>query len=353
MRRHLTASLALATALVYAHDASAQSEGLADAVDAAVSKWMIDYGIKNAEVAVSARGAIIKKFAHGWGANDPHSIGSLSKAITGLCVAHLLDTGQLHLSDTIGGTLHAYFANKANPAPVDDRFEGITVEQLLTHRAGLVRNAFEATERTIESSFRSATKVMLQAAPGTAVSYSNTGYLILGYIAQTIGKKPYGTLCGAGVDALTGGVSGSIEPSLNYRAPNGGWNESAESYARLLRFLDPLFHDLGANSRVWLGSLPGDVGYAKSDNGTDQPPCDLFKGSPAYAFGACILRTARGTRYYHDGAVVGKPGGSMFFVNEAGYTAVVIFDAERNYGQLFKALSHVLTSPDAYPSTPP
>ena len=337
--------------LICSFPAHATPIDLADSVDAAVVKWMSAYGIANAEVAVGAHGTVIKSYAHGWSPTDLHSIGSLSKGITGLCVSRLLDNGQLHLDDTIGGALSGYFATNGKPAPVDTRFKTITVEQLLTHRAGLRKNAFDPeTDKSIADSFRSAETFKLLSAPGTTISYSNSGYLILGFIAQTVGGESYSSLCGADIKALTGGSVGNIEPSLNYRAPNGGWNESAVNYVKLLAFLDPQSqHYLGQSSRKWLDGLAGAAGYAASDNGTDLPPCNLFTGTPAYGFGACSQRTTRGTLYYHDGAVASKtPGGSMFFVNEAGYEAVVIFDAEKDYRQLFTALSGALTTPAAY-----
>ena len=328
------------------------AESLADTVDTAVVNWMTAHGIANAAVAVSAHGHLIKTFDHGFSAHSDYAIGSLSKAITGFCVSKMLDGGKLRLSDTIGLLLHDYFEDSRNPKPVDRRFKSITIEQLLTHRSGLVRNAFGENDASIEDSFRSTTQTPLRSDPGSSTDYSNSGYLVLGYIAQTIAGRDYQAVCGDFFARLTGGVTGSIDPQLMYRAPNGGWIESAANFAKFIGFMDPETKGLGPVSREWLYGLAGSVGNAVSDNGVDAAPCAIMGGSPAYGFGACVQRTAKGYRSYHNGAVVGRPGGSTFVVNEAGYAAVVIFDAERNYKQLFDALDRVLSTPQAYADAP-
>ena len=318
---------------------------MADAVDAVVVEWMNGHGIANAAVAVSLHGHLVKTFDHGFSARSDYPIGSLSKAITGLCVARMLDAGKLRLSDTIGQTLGPYFRKPGNPKPVDARFTSITIEQLLTHRSGLARNAFGENDASIEDSFRSITQSPLHADPGLSTDYSNSGYLVLGYIAQTLSGTDYQAACGGFFAKLTGGATGSIDPALLYRAPNGGWMESAANFAEFIAFLDPSTGGLGPSSRRWLYGLTGSIDNAVSDNGTDAPPCSIMSGSPAYGFGACVQRTAKGYRFYHNGAVVGRPGGSTFVVNEAGYAAVVIFDAERNYKSLYDALDRVLSAP--------
>src|SRR5262249_1920079 len=65
----------------------------------------------------------------------PAHIGSLSKAITAVCVARLIDAGRLSFTAPLGTAIPNAFRRYGEPA--DPRFKAITIEQLLMHRAGL------------------------------------------------------------------------------------------------------------------------------------------------------------------------------------------------------------------------
>ncbi|TGT78688.1 class A beta-lactamase-related serine hydrolase [bacterium M00.F.Ca.ET.159.01.1.1] len=341
--------------------ASAKPNEVAAKVDAAVTSWMAERHIADAEVAVALHKDIVGAFDHGWKATDRQPVASLSKAITGLCIAGLVDHKQLSLDEPLGTALAGYFARKHKDSePKDPRFKTITIEELLTHRAGLKKNAFDdKNDHSLAASFRTATRTMLDFDPGGTVSYSDSGYLVLGYVAQLIGGRPYPVTCGKvftrlGMPANTG----TIDATLAARAPNGGWDISADDYARFLYAFDPQSGVLGPKTRQWLDTLAGDPGYAKGQKSPPtQAPCPRFSGKPAYGFGVCMKRTARGTQYYHDGLLhhhmpdYPKTGGSFFFVNEAGYAAVVIFSGENDgntYAALEKSVIAAMTGSAAY-----
>jgi CubicO group peptidase (beta-lactamase class C family) len=312
---------------------------VAESVDSAVTAWMKDQHIANAEVAVALRQNLVGSYDHGWKPTERHPIASLSKAITGVCIAGLVDDKRLAFSDTLGGVLSGYFKrNNGANAPKDPRFTAITIDELLTHRAGLVKNAFDdKNDHSISASFKTATQTMLESAPGSTTSYSDSGYLILGYIAQVLGNQAYGNVCGKVFTRLgMPANAGVIDDTLVARAPNGGWEISAQDYAKFLHAFDKQSGILGPTTRQWLDALPGKV---------------------SYGLGAYMKRTARGTQYYHDGLLhhhmpdYPKTGGSFFFVNEAGYAAVVIFSGENDgkvYGALEKSVIAAMTAKAAY-----
>jgi hypothetical protein len=363
-----------ATALANAGPACAQPLVAAYDVDKAVIKWMKDYGVANAEVAYFSKGLPIDSFAHGWEPSSLHPIGSLSKAITGLCIAALVDEKKLTLTDKLGSIFAAYF--KTNP-PMDAQFASITIEQLLTHKSGLDKNAVDdATNVTIEDAFKTAAQRHLRYPPNSIVSYSDTGYLILGYVAQTIAKENYESRCGSLLYLLkNAGPKAIIDPTLLPRAPNGGWDGTAMEYAQFLYYFDKQSNALGQVTRKWMDTRPGNAGYATGGKNHTPPyaSCSRFAGNPlpSYGFGVCIRQTARGTQYYHDGLLhhgASSPpghanfytltGGAFFFINEAGYAAVVIFSGE-NSGAAYKALEDAviaaMTTNAAYvvPKPPP
>ena len=67
----------------------------------------------------------------------PTLIASLSKAITGACVATLVRDGKLAFTTPLRDAMPQFF--KQYGAPVDQRLYQATVEELLVHRAGLAR----------------------------------------------------------------------------------------------------------------------------------------------------------------------------------------------------------------------
>ena len=69
-------------------------------------------------------------------------IASLSKPITGACVATLIRDGKVSFTTRLREGLSRFFHRYGTPA--DRRLEGVTVEQLLVHRSGLVGNGDDA-----------------------------------------------------------------------------------------------------------------------------------------------------------------------------------------------------------------
>src|SRR5262249_32945465 len=148
----------------------------------------------------------------------PHLLGSLSKAITAVCVAKLIDEHKLSLNDKLGTVLARDFQRYGQP--VDPRLKAITIAQLLSHRAGIARRV-AADAQTLETAFAQTVGTPLVTDPGTEFAYSNSGYLLLGFVARSLSGEAYQKQC---LPVLTGvGAAGSVEPSLAERAPNGGW----------------------------------------------------------------------------------------------------------------------------------
>jgi CubicO group peptidase (beta-lactamase class C family) len=109
-------------------------------------------------------------------------IGSNTKDFTAVAILQLQERGLLSVRDSLG----RYFPN----APADKR--GITIQQLLDHRAGFplgIGGDFEPIGRAalVDSAMRSP----LLFAPGTRQSYSNTGFSLLAAIVEQVTGKSY------------------------------------------------------------------------------------------------------------------------------------------------------------------
>lgn len=115
-------------------------------------------------------------------------IGSITKQFTAAIILKLAEQEKLDLTDH----LSKYFPNYPNG-------NDITIHHLLTHTSGIVNytNDVEfmkseavkpATENKMLAVFK---EKPLDFAPGTQWSYSNSGYMLLGYIIEKLTKQSY------------------------------------------------------------------------------------------------------------------------------------------------------------------
>lgn len=302
------------------HAACAAPGDTAAAIDRAIATWMATSEVESASVAVSFRGETVGLYGHGgWTPHQPHLLASLSKAITAVCVARLIDEKKLSLADTLGTVLAKDFRKFGEPA--DPRFKDITIAQLLSHRAGVARSAAGAAP-TLDVAFAKVLRAPLVRDPGTAFEYSNSGYLVLGVVAKSFSGEAYQKQC---LPVLTGvGATGFVDTRLAERAPNGGWSVSAADYIKFLRYFDPGSNLLGPVTRQYLRA----------------------PGAWRYSLGAQLQRSRSGLRLVHSGQVHHDlrhmtRGGSYYVVDDSGYAVVVIFSGT-NPPEAYRALAAAL-----------
>lgn len=166
----------------------------AAAIDALVTKTLLETGVPSAEIAVVRDGEVVLDRA--WGKPSetlavadpelPYQIASNSKQFLAALLLMLEDDGRINLDDPVA---------KWVPGVTDaDR---MTVRQLLSHTAGLQDfwpqdYAFQAMETPVDPVTivsRWGTRP-LDYDPGTRWQYSNTGYVVAGMIAEQAGGAP-------------------------------------------------------------------------------------------------------------------------------------------------------------------
>jgi len=112
-----------------------------------------------------------------------YPIASLTKQFTAAAVMRLVEEGRLSLDDSIGRHLSGL------PAP----WRGVRVRQLLNHTSGLPDSPLVlAREVPPDTVIARAMREPPLAAPGTAFSYNNVGYLLLGRLIERVSGEPYG-----------------------------------------------------------------------------------------------------------------------------------------------------------------
>src|SRR3954470_18672673 len=262
--------IAVLTATLVAVSAASAKEPLPDTTEAygAVLKyWAARHKVQRAIVVVRRAGKIVYRDAVG-GADPttPVHLASLSKAITGACIATLIRDGKLGFDTPLSSALAKFFA--ANGRPVDPRLPGVTVAQLLTHRAGFPGNpdhgdlvtgpnlsaylrVNSAREPAKPSLLATAFTSNLLHEPGSKSSYSNTGYLALGAIVEEATGKPYEAYCRDAVLKLAG-TNGDMEPAWRVLGSYGGWRMSGDAYLPLLDLFAADDQRLGPVAKSWM-----------------------------------------------------------------------------------------------------
>lgn len=200
--------------------------------DQAVQQFLSNYNISGASLAISRNGKVVyhRAFGHanlnGTETTQPYHrfrLASVSKPITAVAILHLIEQGQLTLSDTVFGSagLLGNHPQLSQATITDNRIYDITVQHLLEHTAGWDRSvaclpnpappypytfttcdpiAFPLhVTQVLGTSNPASEEDLIQFlledglnfAPGTQYAYSNMGYLILGEIIESISGQSY------------------------------------------------------------------------------------------------------------------------------------------------------------------
>ena len=120
-------------------------------------------------------------------------LASVGKLFTTVTIAKLVEEGRLAYTDPIGKWIPEY--------PNATAARTVTVAHLLTHSSGIAdffRNPeWERSDKAalatlpLESHFRFFASDSLAFTPGTHTQYSNSGFLLLGIIAERAAKQPF------------------------------------------------------------------------------------------------------------------------------------------------------------------
>ncbi len=120
-------------------------------------------------------------------ATTKYRIGSVTKMFTAVMIFQLVEEGKLKLSDT----LDKFYPQIPNA-------NKITIAQMLAHRSGIYNftkdrdfRAWKIHAKTKDEMLAITAKGKPVFEPGEKTEYSNSGFLLLGYIVEKVGGKPY------------------------------------------------------------------------------------------------------------------------------------------------------------------
>jgi CubicO group peptidase (beta-lactamase class C family) len=118
------------------------------------------------------------------------NLGSLDKMFTAVAIMQLVEKGDMSLQSVVGDYLPDY--------PVPEIANTVTIHELLTHTSGLGSyfdsplyiETFDQI-RSLEDYFTLFAEFPLQDLPAGQFSYSNSGYIVLGLIIESVSGQSY------------------------------------------------------------------------------------------------------------------------------------------------------------------
>jgi CubicO group peptidase (beta-lactamase class C family) len=268
----------LTLAITIAPSASGAQTQDSAAYEIAFDAWVTKHRPATAIAAVRHRGKTVFLKGHDADPHTPSLIGSMSKPITGACIATLIRDRKLDFTTPLRDALAGFFRRFGPPA--DPRLERITIEQLLTHRSGLAGNDDGDPMQTMwreravqglahlaspESLLAEHFKHPLAAAPGTRNSYTNTGFVVLSALIEEASGKPYETYCRETVFRPLGIASARLHPDWAQFSGARGWIVAAEDYLAFLDVFDPKHPFLGDRVKAWI--VAGETRWDKDYRG--------------------------------------------------------------------------------------
>jgi CubicO group peptidase (beta-lactamase class C family)/D-alanyl-D-alanine dipeptidase len=160
-------------------------------------------------------------WAHGFGFADAakknkataetvYRVGSVSKLFTDVAVMQLVERGALDLDVPITKFLPDF-------KPINPFGKAVTLRQLMSHRAGLVReppvgNYIDDSELSLKRMVESLNRTELVYEPETRIKYSNAGVSVVGFTLEETQKQPFARYLSRTLLQPLGMNSSSFEP---------------------------------------------------------------------------------------------------------------------------------------------
>ena len=156
-------------------------------------------------------------------------IGSTTKMFTATALVTLAEEGKLKLDEPIGRHVDGL-----NP-----KIAGLTAHQLLTHTAGIIDDApmyGDHDDSAMGRTIRSWKPDQLFTEPEKIISYSNPGYWLAGFVAESISKKPFADHMSESIFKPLGMTSTTFRPTTAMTYPLAqGHNAAGKSAPTVVR----------------------------------------------------------------------------------------------------------------------
>jgi CubicO group peptidase (beta-lactamase class C family)/D-alanyl-D-alanine dipeptidase len=173
-------------------------EAVVDRLQRLIRHEIEDKGMPAVSIALVDGQQIVWAAGFGWAdrqqqvpasAATVYRVGSVSKLFTDVAVMQLVERGELDLDAPVTNYLPEFQPRNPFASP-------ITLRQLMSHRAGLVRespvgNYFDPTEPSLVDTVESLNRTELVYTPGARTKYSNAGIAVAGRVLERQVGRPF------------------------------------------------------------------------------------------------------------------------------------------------------------------
>lgn len=206
---------------------------------------------------------------------DELPVASLSKSVTAIAIALLVQQGKLSLDAKLGDLLDGYA--RQHGAPLDPSLRNLTVHRLLGHRAGLKTNGYNDPINGLYSG------LAIRRVGGSAdffkyldageaghsngksdFVYSNVSYLLLGMVVEAVSGEDYDDFCEKNIFQPLGidQTQAKLPESWRLLAPFAGWQMTPAALLKLWRVFDtrhPTLLTADTLRKLLLDRAPGSI----------------------------------------------------------------------------------------------
>jgi CubicO group peptidase (beta-lactamase class C family) len=261
--------------------------------------------------------------------------GSIAKVYTATLVMQLVDAGLLDLDATVVSVLPEF----ATPDPEATR--AITIRQLLSHTGGLTCDfTFDSGrgDDCLATYVKAAGQVALDCPPGTAISYSSLGYVVLGRVVEVLTGQTWDqALKDRLLTPLELGHSVTLpEEALRFQV---AMPRSAGPYGRVIVSAGDLARFAQMHLDGGRGVLSADAVAAMRRREVDSPD-KWTVDADGWGLGWTLYDWNGVFGYGHDGAAIGQYS-YLRVVPHAGVAVALLTNgggARRLYAELFREL---------------
>jgi CubicO group peptidase (beta-lactamase class C family) len=240
--------------------------GVQDKLATGFKTWLSSVGVTNASLAVMQKGCLVGQYGFGnRRTTTPVPVASLTKAITAMCIANLVDGGKLSYTDKVSDRLKSLFTGPGVTI-ADNKAKDITIANLLRHQSGFpggvgndpVVPPWAAGVTNTASADQTFAKAQLaknlDRAPGTGTwaqsHYNNVNFALLGMIIAQVTGQSYEAFCRQAVLTPSRFHGYPVDqPRIGTGIPAmgafGGWEITMEQYAD---FIDSHYRRMSAGA---------------------------------------------------------------------------------------------------------
>jgi len=205
-------------------------KGLDEKIDNIITKAITQEKYPGMAVAIVQDGKVIFQKVYGVKSrttkepvneNTIFSIGSVSKAFTGIAIMQLVQKGKIGLDDPI----KKYIKN------IPAAWGNITIRQYMTHTSGIPDVKGEKDKESFEATLKQAGKQpMAFTPPGKKQQYNNFNFAVLGKLIETVSGMSYVDYMTSNIFKplqmnRTGLLNDAKNVALGHLNKNGKWNE--------------------------------------------------------------------------------------------------------------------------------